>query len=396
MRNFWRLISLLFVLGELSCNSFDCHTENESREALRSVPVPLDRAGGGALAAEGSLNGDEAVRRQSYTIDPDGEFTFNRSVETGVGHLGVELSPLDEKKAKRLHLEPFSGVFVRSVENKGPADKAGLQPEDVIVTYNGKEVSSPQRLELLIEETKPGERVEIGLERPRFEPAAVAVKQRGAEHLQVAVEVGMEKRIVSGKGIQQQLPVLDDRGRTGLKLVELTDQARPIVLGPAVAEKGLLVIDLLPGGPAFQGDLRVKDYLIKVGDQPVPALGDYSKVVAAIGAGHRTVFTVLRGQQSVEAPVDLSEDATAGSRFNLLNLVKYRSRPEHFEFSLIFGILFNCERCSAVRERDHAARNVVSRNWGTLLDLIEYHGTRGGEKELRIAWLLPISWGSRE
>ncbi len=81
----------------------------------------------------------------------------------GVEHawLGVYLQQVTQEIARYFGLESQSGALVASVVNGGPAARAGLQQGDVIVRYNGSEVSTPSNLIDLVSGTAIGSQVEI-------------------------------------------------------------------------------------------------------------------------------------------------------------------------------------------------------------------------------------------
>jgi len=270
---------------------------------------------------------------------------------------------------------------VRSVERDGPAGRGGLKPDDVITEFDGKAVTSVERLENLIEEKSPGDDVGISY-------------QRDQKAFQTKVTLGSEKRIVDGEGFRQRLPVLDDMNRTGLRLAELTPEAHAGIVAPQVEDRGLLIINVMPGGPGFFADLRVKDLVTRVGETPVATLDGYAKALAGLREGDEVVFTVRRGIQVVEAEVEIDDDAEDQDRFNALGLVEYDGRPEGTEFSLIWSILCDYKSCFEVKKSDSSTRNVLRRHWSTALHLISWRSTRGGKKELRLLWFFPIAWGS--
>ena len=372
------VLAAALALGGYGC-SVSCGGHNESAEALRSVPVPLEVAA--ALPGAAASTPDEnAIVRQSYTLSPDGQFTFNRSVEAAVGSIGATFVALDPVAAARWSLEPYSGVVLLTVEENGPAGTAGLKPDDVLVSFGESGVASVERLEHLIETGAPGTRVEVTV-------------RRGEKRIAAVVTLGAEKRIVTGRGMQQKLPVRDDLDRTGLRLAELTPEARAIILGPNRTEPGLLVLEVLPGGPGFCADLRVKDYIVGAEGERVAGLDDYAGLVGAREAGTEVALTVQRGDQTLEVPLAIVEDARAAAAWNVLNLVKWQSRPEKTHFSLIFSLLFTYDQTYCVKKADSSTRNVTRTGWGTTLDLIMCRSTSGGRKELRLLWLFPISWG---
>jgi len=373
-----QLASLLPVLAGLGCST-TCGGRNESADALRSVPVPLEAApalpGAAALPADGS-----AVVRQSYSLSPDGQFTFHRSVEEEVGSIGASFDALGPEAAKRLGLEPYSGVLILTVRRSGPAGKAGLKPDDVIVGFAGRSVSSREGLEHLIETGTPGAEVDV-------------LFKRRAEEIAAKLTLGAEKRIMDGHGMQQNLPVRDDLDRTGLKLAELTPEARAIILGPAQAQPGLLIVEVLQGGPGFFGDLHVKDYLTAAGGEKLASLEDYARRVGSLEPGSEVLFTVLRGDSTLEVPIEVVEDARAKSGVNLLNIVRWGSEPDGKHLGLLFDLLFTYKSSYCVRKADSSTKNITKTYWGTTLNLIMWRSKSGGRKELRLLWFFPISWG---
>jgi len=366
------------VLCLAGCHSCEIRGCQESSEALRSVSVDP------ALKLPGDASGGEqnVVVRQSYTITNDGQFIFSRSVEKPVGTIGAGLVPLSKPDAERLGLEPFSGVRLRSIAKPGPAAAAGLQPDDVIMTYGGKDVMSVERLELLIEESAPGTRVDVSC-------------QRGQTRIQSAITLGVEKRVVDGGGIQQKLPLARDLDRTGLVLAELTPEARVAVLGPNAAPGGVIVIEVLPGGPGFFADLRVRDQVVKVNGQPLTGAADYVKAVDAARPEGEAAFTLRRGESEHEVSVDIVDDARGRSDFDVFDVIAYSSRPEGSHFHLLYHILFKSWTGHSVRRVDGTTRNESSVEWGLVSSLIHWKSTAGGRKELRLGWFFPISWGGQ-
>ena len=79
------------------------------------------------------------------------------------GYLGFLPEDIDENQAKNFNLKGAEGVFVAAVTPKGPADQAGIEPGDVIMTFHGARVRDATRLKMMIAETAPKTVVKIGL-----------------------------------------------------------------------------------------------------------------------------------------------------------------------------------------------------------------------------------------
>ncbi|MCB1274986.1 Do family serine endopeptidase [Prosthecobacter sp.] len=79
------------------------------------------------------------------------------------GFLGVGIEDLTPEKASLLGANEESGAIVTMVGADSPAEKAGVQLEDVIIGINGQKVDSSSRLRLIVSSTKPGTQVPVDI-----------------------------------------------------------------------------------------------------------------------------------------------------------------------------------------------------------------------------------------
>jgi len=77
------------------------------------------------------------------------------------GWLGVQLQEIDPRLAARLRLKSARGALVSAVIAGSPADRAGLQPGDVIVQWNGKAINNRDDLPLAVAATPVGKAVKV-------------------------------------------------------------------------------------------------------------------------------------------------------------------------------------------------------------------------------------------
>ncbi len=77
------------------------------------------------------------------------------------GWLGIEIQEVTDELAESFGLENSNGVIIAGVLNGGPADKAGIEPGDILIHFNGKKVTNSVSALNLISQAKPSERVEI-------------------------------------------------------------------------------------------------------------------------------------------------------------------------------------------------------------------------------------------
>jgi len=81
------------------------------------------------------------------------------------GWLGVAMQELDEKLARQLGLEDTDGALVAGVMPGSPAERAGIEPGDVIVRWNDEEITSRGDLGLAVGGTRPGSQADVVLMR---------------------------------------------------------------------------------------------------------------------------------------------------------------------------------------------------------------------------------------
>jgi len=77
------------------------------------------------------------------------------------GFLGVQIAYLDTSLAERLGIKEQGGAVVMMVGSESPAEKAGVQLEDVIVSINNQKVDNSSRLRLIVSSAKPGSQIPI-------------------------------------------------------------------------------------------------------------------------------------------------------------------------------------------------------------------------------------------
>lgn len=160
--------------GELSLNR-DKDGFSVENFIQTDAAINPGNSGGGLFNIEGSLVGIntaiatrtgtyigygfaipvDIVRSVVYDLMDDGK--INR------GYIGVQIRSLDETTAKTLGLNSVDGVLVHDVIKGSPADKAGIEPGDVIMELNGKKVKTSNELQGQIVTHRAGDNVELSI-----------------------------------------------------------------------------------------------------------------------------------------------------------------------------------------------------------------------------------------
>ncbi len=99
------------------------------------------------------------------------------------GWLGILMDPVDHDLADKLQFEEPRGIVVKSVIQGSPAEKAGIQPRDIILEFDGEVVQSMEHLRYTVTAKKVGKPIKIKVLRKGTEEKTLTVKlaERTAE-----------------------------------------------------------------------------------------------------------------------------------------------------------------------------------------------------------------------
>ncbi len=206
-------------------------------------------------------------------------------VTRGVIGVNVRVDPLTRDEAKELGLPNTTGAVLSSVTPKGPADRAGLQPGDVIVEFNGRPVTNNESLVSMVVATKPGTTVPITIYRNN-ERKALNIT---VDELDLDAEQNQQAR-----GGEPSEPTETGFGMT---LEAITpDVARQLELPRG--RGGAIVADIERDSPAATAGVQPNDVILEVNRQAVNGLAQIQRMLQAAPPG-RPVFLLLwrDGQQ---------------------------------------------------------------------------------------------------
>jgi len=77
------------------------------------------------------------------------------------GWLGVRIQQVTDEIAESLNIKPPRGALIAGVEDKGPAKPAGIEPGDVVVKFDGKDIKEPKDLSRVVADTAVGKEVDV-------------------------------------------------------------------------------------------------------------------------------------------------------------------------------------------------------------------------------------------
>ncbi|MDB5947577.1 MAG: DegQ family serine endoprotease [Ramlibacter sp.] len=206
----------------------------------------------------------------------------NQIVATGKAEharLGVAVQEVNQALADSFNLDRPEGALVSSVEKGSPADKAGLQPGDVIRGVDGQPIVASGDLPAMISRSAPGDSVKLDVWRKGGRVQLSARLANAADKVAQA----------------EAAPEAAGGGKLGLALRPL-ESAEARQVGVA---GGLVVEDA--SGAAARAGVEAGDVLLAVNGAPVTSIDQVRSVVAK--AGKSVALLIQRGEDKIFVPV---------------------------------------------------------------------------------------------
>ena len=197
------------------------------------------------------------------------------------GRIGVQIDPVDKEVAESLGLAAEQGALVRSVEANAPADKAGIQPGDIITKFNGKNIERTSDLPRLVGETKPGTTVSVTL-----------LRNGSSKNVSVVIGKSLEEgqRAEAGDADKKAGAVANARS-LGLEVADISAAQRKQLQ----VKGGVLVQDVAPRSRAEQAGLQEGDVIVSLGNQPVDSVSSFTAAGAKLPADTPATVLIPRG-----------------------------------------------------------------------------------------------------
>src|SRR2546423_3719684 len=204
------------------------------------------------------------------------------------GRIGVSVLAVPREALEEFGLKERRGALVAQVPAGGAAAKAGIEPGDVIVQYNGRPVNNSDELVKMVVATKPGTTVPVKVLRNKQERT-----------LNVTVdELDLEAEQNGGRRPQQpdqpqQQPDQQDAGGFGITLDNVTAQMARRLRLPS-GQTGAVVTEVDPDGAAA-GGLRTGDVILAVNRARVSNAAEAVRELQKVPSGRIAQILVWRG-----------------------------------------------------------------------------------------------------
>lgn len=192
-------------------------------------------------------------------------------IETGVvrrSYLGVQLQHLSNELRRQLNVPVGRGALIAEVLPNTPASKAGFAPGDIVMDFNGQEITSHDALVDIVERSTPGKAYSAVVMRDGKETKlSVKLEQMPSDYTP-ALKRGQRR---SEEPVKPEDAAVD---AIGIEVVEPNAEMKE-QLGFDESATGIVVRRIKNGSPAETSGLQVGDLIQRVGTRPISTIEDF-------------------------------------------------------------------------------------------------------------------------
>src|SRR5438034_4587077 len=185
------------------------------------------------------------------------------------GWLGVRIQQVTDEIGESLNIKPARGALVAGVDDKGPAKPAGIEPGDVVVKFDVKEVKDPKDLSRVVADTAVGKEVDIVIIRKGKEETLKVTLGRledGEKAVQAAAKTPEPaEKPVTQKALGLDLATLSKDLRTRYKIKD--------------SVKGVIITSVDGTSDAAEKRLSAGEVIVEVAQEAVSSAADVKKRV---------------------------------------------------------------------------------------------------------------------
>jgi serine protease Do len=186
------------------------------------------------------------------------------------GWLGVRIQQVTDEIAESLNIKPARGALIAGVEDKGPAKPAGIEPGDVVVKFDGKDIKEPKDLSRVVADAAVGKEVDVVIIRKGVEETRKVTLGR-LEDTDKAVQASAKtkeepaEKPVTQKALGLDLATLSKDLRTRYKIKD--------------SVKGVIITNVDGSSDAAEKRLSAGEVIVEVAQEAVSNAADVKKRV---------------------------------------------------------------------------------------------------------------------
>lgn len=198
------------------------------------------------------------------------------------GWLGVRIQTVTDDIAESLGLDKARGALVADVTPESPAAVAGIETGDVILRFNGEDITLMRDLPRVVANAKIAD------------PADVEFLRKGKK-MTVKVTIGEleeEAPVVIAAAAEPE-PATAEAASLGMTLATIGPDQRER-FGLSEGTRGVVVTEVVPGGAAAERGIRPGDVVLEVGLEEVMTPADVvDKITEASNSSRKSVLLLV-------------------------------------------------------------------------------------------------------
>ena len=202
--------------------------------------------------------------------------------ETKRGWLGVRIQEVTKEIADVEKLKNTEGALVASVGEKSPAEKAGLQPGDIILKFDGQKIDTMRTLPKLVSRTEVGKTVELEIWRDK----KLITKKLTLGRLESSEDFKAENKPINPKKEESEIEVLK---------ITVRDVSPQDIESRKLDKKtqGVVILEIGNKSP-LTGLLQAGDIILEVQKNKVSSADDLNKQIESINKkGEQTLLLTI-------------------------------------------------------------------------------------------------------
>jgi serine protease Do len=187
------------------------------------------------------------------------------------GWLGVTIQTLTPELADKVHAGTLKGALIVDVTKGGPAEKAGLRKNDVVIAYRGKEISDSSTLRNDVAETPIGTEAKVTVLR-NGKKEEYTVKIGTLEEATKLLAASVKERL----GAEVRSPSSVEVSKYGLN-----------------PNQGVVITWEDPKGPLREAGFEIGDMILAINNQPIESMEGFVDLVSLLDPKDKIAILAL-------------------------------------------------------------------------------------------------------
>jgi serine protease Do len=234
---------------------------------------------GGYMGISFAIPMDEAMRVSNQ---------LKASGKVSRGRIGVAIAEVSKEVAESLGLPRARGALIRSIEVGAPADKADLEPGDVILSFGDKPIEKSSDLPRIVGDTKPGT------------TSTITVWRKGAQKEFNITVADLEPTPKAAAKKSEPEPSNSTKNVFGVAVTDVSDAKKKELS----IKTGVEITGLAEDGALSKAGARIGDVIVRLGDVDIIAAKQFDVAMKAVAKNNKSLAVFIRrGDSTLVIPV---------------------------------------------------------------------------------------------